>query len=680
MNSIEPLLSASTGSQLDTTDASAEWREKTAVILLDYSPELPIGYTVNLLKAAALAVPEINRRYDIRCQMISAKEYPFEQAQSAHTRKDNALLCELMSNDPAVIGLSVFVWNINFFSRFTRLIKLMNPNCKVIWGGKLVTSFIDRLAVENPDVDCFCIGEGELVFRNYLLHLLTNEEAREPLAGTVMKINGRYVHSPLVAPLTRLDEMPNPYIEGLIDSNAVGMASIETLRGCLFHCTFCDWGKDYRKFSDDYVCNVTKAVLAQRFEVIFYMDSVFAMDTARRKKFLRTVLDNYNDYSEFGFEVMLEMLDDETSEMFRELASRKGIAKIQIGVQSINPETLKVTKRPLNRQRFVEKYNKLIKDSPALQEQIQIDLIIGLPKETVATFGRGLNFVFSLDPGKISAFPLEVFPGSEMYSDQMQQYSIVALDRPPFSIVSSADMNANQIQELTVLSWVATSLRSFMRRSLFYLHHMTRENIFTFFQNFRDWCIAHSYTGLWHQFGRLEDHAVRIVEYVTSESFADGTAAELANLKQLLLFDLAPLMMIHGKQRELESLWRRPGKGELGRLRDRTKAESGSATKRALFWFDHLVRHECHCESTSAALGVAGSPVGLMVEVQGGNYRATILSTREFRSALKSFASKDVYIARDVARGRAPKAIKKVFLRGSTVKPMSGESLPRLAS
>ena len=84
-------------------------------------------------------------------------------------------------------------------------------------------------------MDCFCIGEGELVFRNYLLHLLTNEEASEPLAGTVVKINGRYVHSPLVAPLTEdTDEMPNPYIEGLIDSNAVGMASIETLRGCLF--------------------------------------------------------------------------------------------------------------------------------------------------------------------------------------------------------------------------------------------------------------------------------------------------------------------------------------------------------------------------------------------------------------------------------------------------------------
>ena len=72
------------------------------------------------------------------------------------------------------------------------------------------------------------------------------------------------------------------------------------------------------------MCNVTKAVLAQQLEMIFYINSIFAMDTARNITLLRTVLDNYNDYSEFGFEVMLEMLDNQTGGMFRDWQVKKG--------------------------------------------------------------------------------------------------------------------------------------------------------------------------------------------------------------------------------------------------------------------------------------------------------------------------------------------------------------------
>lgn len=633
------------------------------VLLLEYSPELPVGYTINLLKSAALAHPTIRDRYKIECRTISAAEYPFEQNELTHSRRDNALLCELLTLKPSIVGFSVFVWNINYFTRLTRMLRLMSPHCKIIWGGKLVTNHWQVLVKENPDVDCFCIGEGELVFQNYLLHLLEYPEPEEPIPGTMMKIKGQHKMSMMPAPLPDLGNLPNPYIEKLIDPKTALMANIETLRGCLYHCTFCDWGgKDYRRFSDEFVCDAIKAILEQKFENVFFMDSIFALKLSRQKKFLRAVLDNYNDHSLFGFEIMLEMLDDEVMELFRELARRKGLAKIEIGLQSINQETLNIIKRPLTLPRFVDRYNKLVRNAPYLQDTLQIDLIIGLPRETWESFGKGLNLVFSLDPDKISAFPLEIFPGSEMHGDQMEKYGLVALERQPFSIISTNDMSTEEIQKLSVLSWVATSLRSLSRRSLFYLHHMNGENIFGFMEDFSAWCIKKRYVNSWYDYGQLEDHAMRLVEYISSEDFSAPNSHHLMRLKQLFLFELAPLMVIQSKEKEFQSLWRKAHAGEFKDAGTQAIENSGLGVKRALFWFDHIVEYTTHPESSVDALAAKGKQMGLLVEAYGNSYRTSSLSREEFEAAVLYVGTKEIYVAKKERRTPSNKTVRRLVV------------------
>lgn len=521
-----------------------EVTRRRRAVLLEYTPGHPVGYTTNLLKCAALTDERIQSNYEIECLTLSAWDYPHERHSPTLNRKDNALLCSLVDRGVNVVGFSVFSWNVIYFSRLTKILKLMAPDCKIIWGGKLATNDYKRLAPANPSVDCFCVGEGEVVFRNFLLSCLEDGMIGGPLAGTFMKIGEAYQLGSQ-GPLPELGNLPNPYIEGLVDPKQVPEAYIETLRGCVYSCTFCDWGgKFYRTFDDDFICAVIKACLEARFERIFFVDSIFAVQPERRKKFLKVICDNYNGHSKFGFEFFVEHLDPESIEAIRTLVAKDAISKIDIGLQSTNISTLRTIKRPHKRDRFIEKYKALVADMPSVRDRLQIDLIIGLPGETWASYGKGINTVFSLDPGIICTFPLDVFPGGEMHETQVSEYRLVFLDEPPYSIISTSTMTAFEIQKLIGLSLTFVRMRERIRKSLFFLHHLMDENIFFFMTQFAQWCEKTSRVATWFEYGDIDQHVLHVVEYLQSSDFSapKGDAVRLERLRQLLIFELASLL------------------------------------------------------------------------------------------------------------------------------------------
>ncbi|MEX2695838.1 radical SAM protein [Rhizobium mongolense] len=621
---------------------------KRRVVLLEHAPGKLIGYTINLLKCAALAHPEIRKQFEVECIALSAEQYPLEKNTNTLNRKDNALLCGIVSRRIDVVGMSVFSWNVNYFARLSKILKLMAPHCKLVWGGKLASNDYERLAEQNPSVDCFCIGEGELVLQDYLLSTLAPNEPSEPLPGTYLRVGDRYY---LGKPgrLPQLGSLPNPYIEGFIDSSMISQAYVETLRGCVYSCTFCDWGgKFYRTYDDDYIDKVIRKCLDLRFDVIFFMDSIFAVQPERRKRFLRTMIDHHNGHSQFGFELFIEHQDDESRSLLRELSSMNAISKIEIGLQSTSASTLKTIKRPHKRERFLERYFDLIRGMPALQQRIQMDLIIGLPGETWASYGQGINTVFSLDPGIISTFPLDIFPGGEMHQHQVEPFKLVFLDAPPYSIVSTSTLSAFEIQELMCLSWTFVSLREALRRSLFYLHHIVGEDIFSVMASFARWCVTTGKVSDWFDYGRVEEHTVNLVNYICSEEFSERyrSPIHLNRLKQILAFDLAPMMSVLGNQDSFVGVCHKAETG--GHL---AECSVGAETNSHLFAysFSDLVLFEEHPMSNAVVLDTAGTSEILIVEVRGRSYRKWIAETEDWL-ALKSSLNRDhLYSAGDIA-------------------------------
>jgi len=404
----------------------------------------------------------------------------------------------------------------------------------------------------------------------------------------------------------------------------ISQAYVETLRGCVYSCTFCDWGsKVYRTYDDDYICKIIARCINLGFENIFFMDSVFAVQPARRERFLKEIVRLNAGRSLFGFELFLEYLDDTSIELLRCISQKNALSKLEIGLQSTNPATLKVIKRPHNPERFRKRYYDLVKGIPILQDKIQIDLIIGLPLETRETFGAGLNTAFGLDPGIISTFPLDVFPGGEMHAKQTKEYSLVYLDDPPYSIVSTSTLSAFEIQELMSLSWTFVSMRSVIRRSLFYLHHAMGEDIFSFMNQFAQWCLANRLVRSWLDYERIEQHLRNFVRYVGTQEFEANLVHKelLVQVRQLIAFDMAPFFCTEGGDDGFSKIYKSANREDQGSS-EQSKFDKHGAFG---FMFSRLPFWESHPESHDALIGIEGKPALLLIEVDGKRFRKTLV-------------------------------------------------------
>ena len=88
-----------------------------------------------------------------------------------------------------------------------------------------------------------------------------------------------------------------------------------------------------------------------------------------------------------------------------------GINRISIGLQAVQNELLKMLGRIHSYEEFLNTYN-LVKENGF--ENINIDLMIGLPNQTIQNVKQSLNEVIKLNPKHISVYSLIVEPGTNI--------------------------------------------------------------------------------------------------------------------------------------------------------------------------------------------------------------------------------------------------------------------------
>ena len=99
---------------------------------------------------------------------ISFKEYVIKE-------EVTTIVDDLLLQNPDVIGLSVYIWNVEKVKLLIDLIKEKSPQTIVIVGGPEVTYEPDYF-VKNWDVDYLISGEGEFVLGELLTAISTKSE------------------------------------------------------------------------------------------------------------------------------------------------------------------------------------------------------------------------------------------------------------------------------------------------------------------------------------------------------------------------------------------------------------------------------------------------------------------------------------------------------------------------
>ena len=159
---------------------------------------------------------------------------------------------------PAILGMSNYCWSHNVSKEMFRMFLKKNPNGLTIWGGPNFPVDVpsqQKFMDKHQEVDVYIPVDGETGFSNVIKRALEADSEEEikkivlekPTDGAIIRdVNGKLQFQIPAIRLNNLDEIPSPYLNGLLDEFFDGKLTpmLQTNRGCPFHCTFCTDGKD----------------------------------------------------------------------------------------------------------------------------------------------------------------------------------------------------------------------------------------------------------------------------------------------------------------------------------------------------------------------------------------------------------------------------------------------------
>jgi len=168
------------------------------------------------------------------------------------------LEASIYENPPDVLALSNYVWNHRIGLEMFDLIHSHNPNAITVWGGPNFPQDLEsqQSFLKNySNVDFYVPIEGEIGFSNIIEEVLNISELgykkeilfKKPIDGCVSrKPDGLLQFTIPEIRTKKLDEIPSPYLTGLLDKFFDGKLTpmLQTNRGCPFTCTFCVDGAD----------------------------------------------------------------------------------------------------------------------------------------------------------------------------------------------------------------------------------------------------------------------------------------------------------------------------------------------------------------------------------------------------------------------------------------------------
>lgn len=115
--------------------------------------------------------------------------------------------------------------------------------------------------------------------------------------------------------------------------------------------------------------------------------------------------------TEFSVEVNPATLTDEKLSAFR----KAGVNRISIGLQSIHENEMKILGRIHTYEDFLKTFHMV---RAAGIKNINVDLMYGIPEQTVSSFKKTLDAVIALSPEHVSAYGLIVEEGTPFYQNR----------------------------------------------------------------------------------------------------------------------------------------------------------------------------------------------------------------------------------------------------------------------
>jgi len=336
---------------------------------------------------------------------------------------------------PNIVAFSCYIWNISFVQQLAFLIKLINNDIKILYGGPEVSFDSEQFFLNHP-IDYIIEGEGEETYREFVIALNEGLEI-DKIKGLYFKEDNSIKYGGK-RPLMDINKLIFPYEEHEDLNNKI--IYYEGARGCPFNCKYCLSSTIHGvRFLDlDRVKKDLNFLINKKVRLIKFVDRTFNCSS----KFAMEVwsyLMSLNTDTTFHFEISADILRDEQLELLKSVP--KGRFQFEIGVQTTNNEILKNINRYVSFEDIKRRVNILNSYGNIKQH---LDLIAGLPGENLESFKRSFNELYSIKPDEIQLGFLKLLKGSPM-KEESSKWGIFHSPYAPYEVIKTNDISYEEL-------------------------------------------------------------------------------------------------------------------------------------------------------------------------------------------------------------------------------------------
>ncbi len=372
---------------------------------------------------------------------------------------------KLLITNPSIIGIGVYIWNVSYIAELIHILKKIEPNLTIILGGPEVSH--EPFRVNLDDADFFIQGEGDIAFYELCKNIINNTLPKNKIVKMTM-------------PSLKSIELPYKYYTD--DDIKNRYVYVEASRGCPFECEFCLSSMDekVRAFDLD--------ELLEEFEILWqrgarnfkFIDRTFNLNIKTANRLLEFFLSKNEEYFAH-FEVIPDHFPDSIKENIKKFPH--GALQLEIGIQTLNLEIANNISRQLKLDKIKQNIHFLEHETEA---HIHLDLIVGLPGETLESFGNNLDELVSMSSCEIQIGILKKLSGTYINRHDII-HGMVYSNIPPYDILKNNQLSFNDIQIMKRFSrfWDLTYNSGNFKQSIQLL--WKDESVYENFYNFSAW-------------------------------------------------------------------------------------------------------------------------------------------------------------------------------------------------
>jgi anaerobic magnesium-protoporphyrin IX monomethyl ester cyclase len=324
---------------------------------------------------------------------------------------------------PDLIGFSVVEPTLNLAKRLLRYAKevIKKNSIKVAVGGVHAVLAPETIACEEM-VDYISISEGEIAFVE-LCRRIEKGISTKDTVGFWIKDGGQWIKN-RKTPLVDINKLPGldlaifseSYLNKPIMGRLYRTISIETTRGCPYHCSYCadkaltdvfkDSGRWYRQKTLERIdAELQESVALYKPEFIYIMSESFLSGSLKR---VEGFAEMYRKFSiPFWFNTRPEDITEEKAKLIKEL----GCKRISIGLEHGNEA---YRKKVFYRNYSNETFKKACKILTDYGISFSANLMIGVPHDTRDMIFEAIDLLREARPNGVSTCIFNPYHGSEL--------------------------------------------------------------------------------------------------------------------------------------------------------------------------------------------------------------------------------------------------------------------------